>query len=116
MHEYRSRKGTRIDEAEAIPLLRQIFEALNYLHDHHIVHRWAESSFSTLISHYRRDVKMENFLFTSKGSSHLKMIDFGLAKFFQDNEIMRVPMGSPHFMVGDLNSFEPTSMKSRPQK
>ena len=107
MHEYRARKGGRIEEAEAAVLLRQVFEALNYLHDRHIVHRQAEITVSRImivISEYPRDVKMENFLFTSKGSSHLKMIDFGLAKFYQDNEIMRVPMGSPHFMVETYNN------------
>ena len=46
---------------------------------------------------------MENFLFAKKAPHDLKMIDFGLAKIYQDNEIIRVPMGSPHFMV--LNSY-----------
>jgi len=57
----------RFSEAEASDALRQMLLALNYIHSHGIVHR---------------DVKLENFIFDSKSSGHLKLIDFGFSKMW----------------------------------
>jgi len=57
-------------ENEARELVKQILSAVSYLHCQSIVHR---------------DMKLENFLFTTKDykSSTLKMIDFELSKHFK---------------------------------
>jgi calcium-dependent protein kinase len=55
----------RFSEDEASLALRQMLLALNYIHSHGIVHR---------------DVKLENFIYDSKSSGHLKLIDFGFSK------------------------------------
>jgi len=57
----------RFSEAEASDALRQMLLALNYIHSHGIVHR---------------DVKLENFIYDSKSSGHLKLIDFGFSKMW----------------------------------
>ncbi|PNW73858.1 hypothetical protein CHLRE_13g575650v5 [Chlamydomonas reinhardtii] len=51
--------------SEVKGLMRQLLEAVSFLHDHWIVHR---------------DIKLSNLLYTHTG--HLKLCDFGLARFF----------------------------------
>ena len=56
-------------EAECARLIKQMLCAVRYLHSKGIIHR---------------DLKLENFLFSSKATdSELKMIDFGLSKLFR---------------------------------
>jgi calcium-dependent protein kinase len=53
-------------EKDAARIMKQILEAVNYLHFHGVCHR---------------DLKPENILFSSMDEfSHLKLIDFGLSK------------------------------------
>jgi calcium-dependent protein kinase len=61
----------RFSEEEAIDALRQMLLALNYIHSHGIVHR---------------DIKLENFVYDKKDSSHLKLIDFGFSKMWNPAE------------------------------
>ena len=56
-------------EAQCAKLVKQMLSSVRYLHSKGIIHR---------------DLKLENFLFTSRHpQSELKMIDFGLSKFFE---------------------------------
>lgn len=72
-------------ENDARRILRQILEAVGYLHSMKIVHR---------------DLKPENMLFTEKGTNAtLKLIDFGLAKEIQDGEMLSDWCGTPEFQV-----------------
>merc|ERR1719473_1499620 len=65
------------DEASASVVMRQIFVALHYMHNHGIMHR---------------DLKPENFLFLSQDAdAPLMVIDFGLAaKTATENEHSKV--------------------------
>ena len=59
------------DEEVARYYLAQIILALEYLHANGIIHR---------------DLKPENILFESKSKdAQVRLIDFGLAKFFKSN-------------------------------
>jgi calcium-dependent protein kinase len=57
-----------LDEEYARKLMKQILEAINFLHKHNIAHR---------------DIKPENFVFEHFDSDNLKLIDFGLSSPFQ---------------------------------
>ncbi|XP_042535701.1 sperm motility kinase 4A-like [Dipodomys spectabilis] len=62
-------KVVRLREEEARLLFRQIVRAVNYCHDHGIVHR---------------DIKAENILLDSQGTA--KLCDFGLSMRFQPQQ------------------------------
>ncbi|EER02181.1 calcium-dependent protein kinase 1, putative [Perkinsus marinus ATCC 50983] len=58
----------RFSEADAAGLVKQMFSAVNYCHEHNICHR---------------DLKLENWMFLDKSpNSPLKLIDFGFSQRF----------------------------------
>jgi Tol biopolymer transport system component len=63
---------------EALPIAKQLSEALEYAHDHGVVHR---------------DLKPANIKVTADGT--VKVLDFGLAKALQDEPIAADPRDSP---------------------
>ncbi|MBI3416303.1 MAG: protein kinase [Verrucomicrobia bacterium] len=81
-------RAGRLSPREALQLIPQICDALQYAHDEGVVHR---------------DIKPENVLVDRKG--RVKIADFGLAKILgQDAEAMRLTregqvMGTPHYMA-----------------
>ncbi|MGO8927738.1 MAG: protein kinase domain-containing protein [Limisphaerales bacterium] len=81
-------KTGRLSPREALQIVPQICDALQYAHDEGVVHR---------------DIKPENVLVDRKG--RVKIADFGLAKILgQDTEALRLTgegqvMGTPHYMA-----------------
>ncbi|CAM9559159.1 unnamed protein product [Ectocarpus sp. 6 AP-2014] len=73
----------RYSERDAMTLVTKILSAIAYCHDeHNICHR---------------DLKPENFLFKDKADdSELKIIDFGLSRFEETNQIMTTRVGTPY--------------------
>lgn len=68
--------------------MKQAFYALNYLHGSSICHR---------------DIKPENFLlYKEDDDSHIKLIDFGLAKKVTKNELMTSPNGTPYYISPEV--------------
>ena len=80
-------------EREASILMKQIMIALNYSHQNKIVHR---------------DIKLENILFLDKDPNKLtvKLIDFGLSKCFNKENIniprMKEFYGSAYYVSPEL--------------
>ncbi len=75
----------RLPEAEAVRILSQVAEALQYAHQHRIIHR---------------NVKPANVLLTADGTA--KLADLGLAKDYDgDTDLTRQSsgLGTPHFMA-----------------
>jgi predicted Ser/Thr protein kinase len=78
----------RLSPREALQIIPQICDALQYAHDEGVVHR---------------DIKPENVLVDRKG--RVKIADFGLARIMgQDSESLRLTqegqvMGTPHYMA-----------------
>jgi calcium-dependent protein kinase len=69
--------------------MKQILEAVNYLHYHGVCHR---------------DLKPENILFCSmEESSQLKLIDFGLSKVVKDmDDIIKGKVGTLYYMAPEV--------------
>ena len=62
----------------------------------------AFSSLHFLFS-YSRDIKPENFLlYNENDDSHIKLIDFGLARKVGQNEIMNAPNGTPYYIAPEV--------------
>ena len=74
-----------LPEDIAIRIITQIAQALQYAHDHHVIHR---------------DVKPDNIMLLPNGKA--KLTDFGLAKDYgADEDLTRQAsgLGTPHFMA-----------------
>lgn len=80
-------KGT-YTEADAIKCMKNILEALAYLHSKRIVHR---------------DLKPENLILADENDDYeVKIADFGLAAFVPENEKLDLPCGSPGYVAYEL--------------
>ena len=75
----------RFREQDASELCMQILNVLQYIHSIGIVHR---------------DIKAENFLFTSSGK--LKLIDFGMSMHLDHSSYLHEICGSPHYLAPEL--------------
>lgn len=82
------RELRRFGEHDAAAIGKQMLSSVSYIHRHHIAHR---------------DIKAENFLFSTKDmSSPLKMIDFGMATVVKPGEYLDALCGSPHYLSPEL--------------
>ncbi|KAM6974427.1 death-associated protein kinase 2 isoform 2-T2 [Tautogolabrus adspersus] len=82
-------------ESEAIEFMKQILEALRFMHAKNIVHL---------------DLKPENMMLSDK-SSHpiVKLIDFGLAQRLRQGEEYRSTSGTPQYIAPEVINSEPLS-------
>ena len=71
-------ENERLSDLEARFYMRQILEALNYIHNLGICHR---------------DIKPENILIDA--NKHAKISDFGLSRFVTNAGLAKTPCGSP---------------------
>ena len=77
-----------LSEEVAAYIMKQLFQALEYLHSQHISHR---------------DIKPENFmLYKENDLQCIKMIDFGLSKDFSENQTMHTMSGSPYYIAPEV--------------
>jgi len=76
-------------EKDAAKIMKQILEAVNYLHYHGVCHR---------------DLKPENILLSSMDEfSQLKLIDFGLSKVLKTmDDIMKGEVGTLYYMAPEV--------------
>lgn len=80
-------------EKEASDLIKSITLAMKYLHGIGIVHR---------------DLKPENLIYASlKKDSAIKITDFGLAKFRQEDKTMSTACGTPGYVAPEVLKNEP---------
>lgn len=81
-------QSSRMPPEQALPIVGQICDALQYAHEEGIIHR---------------DIKPENILLDQKG--RVKIADFGLAKIIEPSPAKftltgsRQAMGTPHYMA-----------------
>jgi len=75
-------------EKDASKFVRQVTEAVAYLHTKGIVHR---------------DLKPENLLLSSKkGDTHLKLADFGLSKVMEAAAVLETQCGTPGYVAPEV--------------
>ncbi len=80
-------------ESKCARLVKQMLSAVRYLHSKNIIHR---------------DLKLENFLFSSAAAeSELRMIDFGLSKHFDNFGDLHYEMvGTPYTVAPEIINGE----------
>jgi len=74
------------EDAAAVAVWQMLL-SINYIHSHNIVHR---------------DLKLENFLYESKDSDHLKLIDFGFSKIWDPNSKMVKRCGTLQYIAPEV--------------
>lgn len=75
-------------ENDASRIIRQVLEAVKYLHDLNIVHR---------------DLKPENLLFdTPEEDSDIKVADFGLSKLVSEGAQLKSACGTPNYIAPEI--------------
>lgn len=81
----------RFDEKTAADIVRQMFKALNYLHENHVVHR---------------DIKLENWLFRhgeDDENNEIVLIDFGLSRRYRsESERMHKKVGTCYYAAPEV--------------
>jgi calcium-dependent protein kinase len=82
----------KFSEKDAIVATHQMALAINYLHSHNVVHR---------------DIKLENWLYESKDSDHLKLIDFGFSKIVDGT--MKMSCGTLTYVAPEVLAKNYTS-------
>ncbi|XP_055075507.2 death-associated protein kinase 2 isoform X1 [Misgurnus anguillicaudatus] len=83
-----------LTETETIPFMKQILEGVNYMHQKNIAHF---------------DLKPENIMLLDKHATipDIKIIDFGMAhRFIQDEEYKSLG-GTPQYIAPEIINFEP---------
>lgn len=81
---YLKTKG-RFKEYEYRKILQQIIDALEYIHEHKILHR---------------DIKLDNILLTKSG--HVKICDFGISRKMHRNDPVFEHIGTPAYIAPEI--------------
>ena len=83
-------RDTAFSEHKIKKIMKQIFQALSYLHSNNIVHR---------------DIKCENILIECSDDNddfNIKLIDFGTCNYISKNEHLTVKVGSPYYIAPEV--------------
>ncbi|XP_052235177.1 myosin light chain kinase, smooth muscle-like isoform X3 [Dreissena polymorpha] len=78
-------------ERDCIQFMRQICDAVHYMHTRNILHL---------------DLKPENILCIKNESNKIKIIDFGLARYYRKGESVRVLFGTPEFVAPEVINYD----------
>jgi calcium-dependent protein kinase len=77
----------RFTEKDAADAAWQMLLAISYIHSHGVVHR---------------DIKLENYLYESEDSNHLKLIDFGFSKVWSPNTKLHLSCGTLAYVAPEV--------------
>jgi len=96
-----SQANKQYSEQVAADTTRQMLLAVAYLHSHQVVHR---------------DLKLENFLYEKEDSDHVKLIDFGFARFWDGRTMMHYFCGTPSYIAPEVVERSYTEKAKRTRK
>ena len=97
LSEYRkTQEGRKLNFPEAVQICQKIAEALDYAHQHSILHR---------------DIKPQNVMVTVKGE--VKVLDFGLASEIRSS-MLRMGSGTIQMLVGSRPYMPPEVFRGQP--
>ncbi|XP_058467261.1 twitchin isoform X5 [Malaya genurostris] len=85
-------EGYNMCEQEIIEYMKQICEAVKYMHEKNIIHL---------------DIKPENVMCQTRNSNQVKLIDFGLATRLNPNEMVKISTGTAEFAAPEIVEREP---------
>ncbi|XP_063384631.1 myosin light chain kinase, smooth muscle-like isoform X1 [Cydia fagiglandana] len=80
-----------LTERACTVFMRQICEGIEFVHRQNILHL---------------DLKPENILCLTKTGNRIKIIDFGLARFFDPEKKLQVLFGTPEFVAPEVVNFD----------
>ncbi|XP_042897175.1 uncharacterized protein [Parasteatoda tepidariorum] len=86
-----------LTEQDCVLFMRQICDGVSYMHRNNVIHL---------------DLKPENILCKTRTSHKIKIIDFGLARFYKSEESLRVLFGTPEFVAPEVINYEPVCPSS----
>ncbi|VDN03305.1 unnamed protein product [Thelazia callipaeda] len=81
-----------LTELGVVMIVCQLCEAVSYIHSKSIVHL---------------DIKPENIMCVSQTGNRIKLIDFGLAQFYDNSSNLLFMAGTPEFVAPEVIKFEP---------
>ncbi|CAH8477065.1 unnamed protein product [Schistosoma mattheei] len=90
----RIEKEGSLDEAITVSIIRQILLGLKHLQDCSVIHR---------------DLKPENLMMVQASGYRLKIIDFGLAVFYQSSQCTPIPAGTLTYIAPETQNCDPQS-------
>ncbi|PRD24786.1 UNVERIFIED_CONTAM: Myosin light chain kinase [Trichonephila clavipes] len=74
-----------------------ICDGVSYMHKNNVLHL---------------DLKPENILCKTRTSHKIKIIDFGLARIYKQDESLRILFGTPEFVAPEVINYEPVCPSS----
>ncbi|XP_068622957.1 myosin light chain kinase, smooth muscle-like [Battus philenor] len=80
-----------LTERACTVFMRQICEGIEFVHRQNILHL---------------DMKPENILCLTKAGNRIKIIDFGLARFYDPEKKLQVLFGTPEFVAPEVVNFD----------
>ncbi|CDW73027.1 protein kinase domain containing protein [Stylonychia lemnae] len=76
-----------LGESIAAKIIKQVLQAINYCHSKKIVHR---------------DLKPENLMLEAEDQWNVKVIDFGLSRYFSNDKKMCQRLGTPYYIAPEV--------------
>ncbi|GMT36215.1 hypothetical protein PFISCL1PPCAC_27512 [Pristionchus fissidentatus] len=86
-----------LTEKAVAMIVCQICEAIDYIHSQHIIHL---------------DIKPENIMCVSETGNRIKLIDFGLAQYYDGSKDLYYMAGTPEFAAPEVIKYEPLDFRT----